>query len=161
MKTVHETEKMQQARRHAEDLLWKYGLARQGWTFTWNRRRRMMGLCRYPHNGKPGRIELSVYLVERNNFATVDDTIRHEIAHALVGHAAGHGPLWKEACLLTGANPNRIGHGDMPKGRWQAVCPCCGRDHRRHRRPRVFQGWHCRRCGREAGGLTWTLRPGS
>lgn len=150
-----ETEKMLRARLHTEALLVLFGLDQQGWTFSWNRRRRNMGLCRYPHNGKPGRIELSVYLVERNDFGTIDDTIRHEIAHALVGHTAGHGPLWKEACRITGANPHRIGHADMPLGHWQAVCPTCQRDHRRHRRPRVLHGWHCRKCGPARGPLKW------
>ena len=35
----------------------------------------------------------------------VTDTILHEIAHALVGTAARHGPDWRKAALSIGATP--------------------------------------------------------
>ena len=43
-----------------------------------------------------------------NDVDVVDNTLRHEMAHFvaydLFGHQ-GHGPAWKHACVMTGANP--------------------------------------------------------
>ncbi len=62
------------------------------WSFGWNRRRRAHGLCRYDQR----RIELSAPLTAREpDESLILNTIRHEIAHALAGPKAGHGPLWR------------------------------------------------------------------
>ena len=62
------------------------------WSFGWNRRRRAHGLCRYDRR----RIELSALLTAREpDPALILNTIRHEIAHALAGPRAGHGPRWR------------------------------------------------------------------
>ena len=62
------------------------------WSFGWNRRRRAHGLCRYDRR----RIELSALLTAREPDPTlILNTLRHEIAHALAGPRAGHGPRWR------------------------------------------------------------------
>src|SRR5262249_31162680 len=89
---------------------------------------------------------------------TIRDTLLHEIAHALAGRDAGHGPLWKAMCRRAGAKPERLSfEADMPAGRWQAKCGCCGVLHHKHRRPKRFVGWWCCQCGPERGGLAWVL----
>ena len=35
----------------------------------------------------------------------IRDTVLHEIAHAIAGHGAGHGPLWKATARRIGATP--------------------------------------------------------
>jgi predicted SprT family Zn-dependent metalloprotease len=136
-------------------LMKQFGLT--GWRFEFNRARRRAGVCHYPNVARPGRIGLSVHFVDRNSEAEIRDTILHEIAHALAGPLAGHGPAWQAICLRIGARPERCygEHIDMPKGRWQARCPNCQRDHHRHKRPRSLTGYHCRKCGPQRGQIVW------
>jgi len=134
----------------ARSLLSSHGL--DTWSFTFNRSKTNMGLCRYAER----LIELSLHFVERNSTETIRNTLLHEIAHALAGRAAGHGPAWRAVCLRIGARPERLSLDcDMPEGRWQATCGGCGRLHHRHRRPKWMQGWFCCWCGPQHGKLAW------
>jgi predicted SprT family Zn-dependent metalloprotease len=137
----------------ALELMTRHGL--QGWTFAFNRRKRAMGLCRNTARA----IELSIYFVDRNGPEEIEDTLLHEIAHALVGPEHGHDAVWKAKCLEIGARPLRCGHADMPSGQWHAQCPACGERFTRHRRPKTLTGWFCRPCGPEHGKLTWMVQP--
>jgi predicted SprT family Zn-dependent metalloprotease len=140
-----------EARKLAEELLSRHGL--HDWTFTFNRRKRNLGLCRYQKKT----IELSIFFVDRNGWDEIRDTLLHEIAHALVGPGHGHDGVWKAKCLEVGARPERCGEADMPAGRWRARCDACGQQFSRHRRPRRLKGWFCRVCGPERGGFVWRL----
>ncbi len=136
----------------ARRLLASYGLT--DWTFVFNRRKREMGLCVYDSRT----IALSVHFVALNDELAVQDTLLHEIAHALVGPGHGHDAIWKQKCLEVGAKPERLGEdANMPIGVWQARCQNCGTLHHRHRRPKHMIGWWCRHCGRKLGRLTWQL----
>lgn len=136
-------------------LMTKHGLF--GWQFKFNRAKRQMGVCRYPIRNRPGRIELSVHLVERNDEAEIRDTILHEIAHALVGPKHGHDAVWKAKCLEIGAMPKRCGQAAMPIGKWRATCPGCLGNFHRHRRPKRRIGFYCRACGPERGSIVWRM----
>lgn len=81
----------------------EHGLWEQGWRFGWNRRKRALGLCDY----KKKSIFLSEHQFQIVNSDKMRDTILHEVAHALAGGRAGHGPIWKAYCRSVGANPNR------------------------------------------------------
>jgi predicted SprT family Zn-dependent metalloprotease len=141
-----------QAAALARELLTAHGLT--GWSFRLNRSKVNLGLCRYGQRT----IELSSYFVEHNPEEVVRDTLLHEVAHALAGRAAGHGPLWKAMCRRVGAKPERLSfEAEMPPGRWQAVCGNCGMRHHKHRRPKRMAGWWCCRCGPERGRLSWGL----
>jgi predicted SprT family Zn-dependent metalloprotease len=132
------------------ELLARYGLS--DWTFAFNRRKTAMGLCLYG----PRRIELAVYFVQRNSAEAIEETLRHEIAHALAGPGTGHGLKWKAKCRMVGANPERLSYSvDMPEGCWRAQCLGCGRLHHKHRRPKHRVGWYCTACGKERGRLLW------
>jgi predicted SprT family Zn-dependent metalloprotease len=133
----------------ALELMDRHGL--HGWGFAFNRRKRAMGLCRFTARV----IEVSVYLVDRNDLGEVRDTLLHEIAHALVGHGHGHDAVWKAKCREIGAVPERCRQADMPRGRWRAQCPACAALFTRHRRPKQARGWYCRACGPERGPLAW------
>jgi predicted SprT family Zn-dependent metalloprotease len=121
------------------------------WEFGFNRRKRALGLCRYDARA----IELSVYLINRNEMEEVRDTILHELAHALVGPDHGHDTVWRAKAVEVGARPQRCGQADMPAGRWRAQCGGCGEAFSRHRKPRRLTGWYCRGCGPQRGGLMW------
>ena len=152
------TARLQWAWERAAALMARHGL--HGWQFGFNRNVRRAGVCRFPRPPRPGRIELSAFFVARNPEGEVLDTILHEIAHALVGHRHGHDDVWKAKCREVGARPERCFDDavDMPKGRWRAVCPGCGGEHTRHRRPKSLAGWYCKACGRDRGPLTWDVR---
>ncbi len=123
-----------------------------GWTFRFNHGKRTLGLCNYTDH----RIELSMYFVARNDESAVRDTILHEIAHALAGPAAGHGPAWRAICQEIGAVPQRLDYeADMPEGNWVAVCPGCGENHTRFRRPMLGRTYVCRGCGPKEGKLSF------
>lgn len=138
-----------QARDLALRLMAEHRLS--GWTFAFNRARRTMGLCRHHEQ----RIELSVYFVLANDEANVRDCILHEIAHAIAGLEAGHGPRWKQICKRIGAKPERCGEARMPRGRWQAICPACRREYSRHRRPQRHLSYCCSDCGWQSGKLVF------
>jgi predicted SprT family Zn-dependent metalloprotease len=151
------TRKSLWAREQALKLMAQHGLF--GWTFAFDGARRRAGQCRHPYLDQPGCIRLSVHYCERNGEADILDTILHEIAHALVGPGHHHDEVWKAKCREVGANPKRCYDSnriDMPKGRWQAKCENCGSEFHRLRRPRTLTGWHCAKCGREKGKITWT-----
>jgi len=64
----------------------------EGWVFKYSKALKCFGMCHY--NTKT--ITLSEPLADSSSYAAVMDTITHEIAHVLAGHAAGHGPTWVE-----------------------------------------------------------------
>jgi len=123
------------------------------WGFAWNRRKRSLGLCRYHER----RIELSIHFVRANGPHHVRETILHEIAHALAGEKAGHGPLWKNMCLRVGCKPERCDKGEaiMPRGRWTALCGACGKEYWRYRRPARRARYWCRKCGQQRGAIVF------
>lgn len=127
-----------------------------GWTFGWNRRKRALGLCRYAQR----RIELSHYFVRDNDEPAVRDTVLHEIAHALAGERAGHGPKWKAMCTKIGCKPERCDKGEaiMPRGRWRAACPACRKEYWRHHRPKKGARYWCRDCGPSRGQVQFFLQ---
>jgi predicted SprT family Zn-dependent metalloprotease len=131
----------------ARELMTRFGIA--DWTFAWNRRKRSLGLCKY----RVKRIELSAHFVAANGVEAVRETILHEIAHALAGEKAGHGPKWKAICLRVGCKPERCDQGEavMPRGRWVARCGACGKEYWRHRRPAKRARYWCKGCGPDRG----------
>jgi predicted SprT family Zn-dependent metalloprotease len=151
MKTLTLSPRALTARALARRLLAAHGL--HDWSFSYNRSKVNMGLCLYGLRA----VQLSIHFVERNGLADVRDTLLHEIAHALAGREAGHGPAWRACCLRVGAKPERLSYeARMPEGRWRATCGGCGMLHHRHRKPKWMVGWYCCRCGPLRGKLAWT-----
>jgi predicted SprT family Zn-dependent metalloprotease len=151
------TPKMQAIRELAIKEMEKWGLRPPKWVFEFNNRKQTLGICQYPFplRGIPGKIQLSRYYVEKNNQEEIMETVRHEIAHALAGCDAGHGPRWKQECLRVGAKPVRCGDGTavMPPGKWQANCRGCQKTYHKHRRPKELAHYHCPKCGPGKGML--------
>lgn len=89
-----------------EDLAYRlmksYGLTEKGWRFRWDNSRRRAGQCRYTYReiglSKP---LMSIWTVDR-----AEETIRHEIAHALTP-GSHHGWEWQRKCLELGIKPER------------------------------------------------------
>lgn len=119
-------------------LMWEFGLTQRGWTFRWMNRKATLGLCKYG----PMELLLSRSFVDLNTDDTVDQVCRHEIAHALAGHEAAHGPEWVGMAYQCGVrNPSsRSDEAVVAHGRYQATCPTCTKLYSMHRRPKVRQG---------------------
>lgn len=110
------------------------------WQFKWDRSVSRFGCCKW----KSYTISLSKPMTELNSAEEVEDVIRHELAHALAGSNAKHGPAWKIQCRVTGARPTRCYDGRVttPPKPWLGVCSGCGAEFPRHRVPRGT-AYHC------------------
>lgn len=98
------------AKRMARELMDENGLNHV--SFRLNRATQSLGLCKSERNTYTGMyrvrsIELSQKWIPHLSEAEVRDVILHEIAHAIAGHDAGHGPRWKAVARTIGANPTR------------------------------------------------------
>lgn len=107
-------------------------LRQRGWTFGFDRARKCLGVCRPATK----RITLSAHLSRTLPEADVEDTVRHEIAHALDhelhpdrrGRRA-HDRTWKALARRCGATPERCFDGDLPAdpaAPYATACPSCG-----------------------------------
>lgn len=80
-----------------------HGLIQQGWTWKFDNAKNRMGLCNHTYR----RLQFSRELFRVNTPERCMDTIRHEIAHAIAGSGAGHGPTWKRIVSEIGGTPRR------------------------------------------------------
>ena len=83
----------------ARNLMDRCGL--DEWTLRFSSATKMLGKCRS---------QQKLILISRSHAVhdapeQVTDTIRHEIAHALAGPEAGHGPAWRALARQLGATP--------------------------------------------------------
>lgn len=148
--------RIQEALHLANKLLKENGLS--DWTVTIKNLKRTLGMCRY----KSKTIVLGRFYLAAGSDEHIIDTILHEIAHALAGPGAGHGPKWKTACQKIGAIPKACCKDvTTPIGRYYAICPNCGIKYEYYRRPKYGLGdpktgvtsYHCSVCGRGKGNL--------
>ena len=83
----------------ARRLMDEHGLA--GWTLAFVEAERRLGDCDF--KGRVIRVSRSHAL--EGSEEQIRDTVLHEIAHAITGREAGHGPLWKATARRIGATP--------------------------------------------------------
>ncbi len=132
---------LEQLKATAAQELKKHGL--HGWKFGLSNTRRRLGACKF----RAKRIEIAEYYARNSPEESVLDTLRHEIAHAIAGPAAKHGPAWKAVAARLGATPRscETSHQAVVKpGDWQATCPACKKTSHRYRRPTSLSGYRCR-----------------
>src|SRR4051812_33438512 len=133
----------------AAALLAHYGL--DGWTFGWDNARRRLGLCDFRRR----RISASRHFAARNGVSAIEDVVRHEACHVLVGPAHGHDETFRTMAVRVGCTPASCVRANLPPGRLVATCGGCLRSWRRHRRPQAGRKMWCRACGPELGLLAW------
>ena len=141
--------------RLAEELLAEH-LPGGGWTFAFDHAKRRAGACDYTRR----RITVSRYLTAKTDEDDVRQILLHEIAHALAGHAAAHGPRWRAAGRRIGYTGERLHSGPIAHERaaWFGTCPA-GHQHYRFRRPAGQLS--CGVCGprfSRAALITWQSR---
>ena len=83
----------------AQRLMDDHGLT--GWTLAFVEAKRRLGDCHFRHRV----IRISRTHALEGSEEQIRDTVLHEIAHAIAGREAGHGPLWKVTARRIGATP--------------------------------------------------------
>lgn len=126
------------------------------WTFAFDNAKKRAGLCDYTHK----RISVSRYLAARWDDDEVHQILLHEVAHAMAGPNAAHGPAWRRIAReigYVGAATHR-GETAIELAPWVGTCPN-GHIHYRHRRP--TRAMSCARCSRSFSReflISWTQR---
>jgi len=143
-------------RKTAHELMAEHGLLAQGWKFRLSTAQRQVGVCKYPNSRHRGYIEYSTHFLKADDHEIID-TILHEIAHALAGHAAGHNYLWKMYARQVGARPETCvtsshAAASTVKPNFTIKCPECGWSTTRQRVKRHLIGHMlCPRCPDKPG----------
>lgn len=116
----------------AEDVLLIHGLT--GWKIVWDSAKRRAGACN--HSKKT--LSFSKSLMPLYPKDVQRDVVLHEVAHALAGPKAAHGPKWKQKARAIGASPKALLPGWLPASpaKWVGHCPRCGQARHLHRSPR-------------------------
>jgi predicted SprT family Zn-dependent metalloprotease len=128
--------------RHWADALIRLHLD-PSWTFAFDNARTRAGLCSYDKK----RISVSRLLAARYEDDEIHQVLLHEVAHAIAGAGAGHGPRWKKISRDLGYEGKRLHGGAIADelAPWIGTCPN-GHVHYRYKRPtRVVS---CAKCSR-------------
>ena len=120
--------------------------APEGWQFRWDMAQRRGGACDYRNRT----IQVSLGFAMSASDAEVEDTILHEIAHALAGPKHGHDAVWRALAISLGCS-GRVTHDrEFSERLWEGRCSKgCACVRRIRRRRNVV----CRECG---GSIQWT-----
>lgn len=126
------------------------------WSFGFDNAKRRAGLCDYSRT----HISLSRYLTARFDDHTNEQTLLHEVAHALAGSAAGHGPVWKRTARSLGYTGGVTHRGETATelAPWVGQCP---NGHVAYRHRRATRAMSCAKCSRSFDSrylFTWTHR---
>ncbi len=145
---------LHQVREWAESLIEHH--LDQTWTFGFDNAKQRAGLCDYSRR----RISVSRYLTARYDDATNRQTLLHEIAHALAGSDARHGPRWKRIAREIGYTGGVTHRGETASelAPWVGTCPA---GHVVYRHRRATRPTSCARCAAVFDPrylLTWTRR---
>lgn len=130
--------------------------ANPGWTFAFDHARTRAGLCDYQRR----RISVSRLLAARYDDDEIHQVLLHEVAHALAGAGAGHGPRWKRIAAGLGYEGKRLHDGEVASelAPWIGTCPA-GHEHYRYRAP--TRTVSCAKCSRRfdpAFAIRWERR---
>jgi hypothetical protein len=145
---------LQRVRRWAEALIASH--LDDSWTFAFDNAKRRAGLCDYTRK----RISVSRYLAARYDDDTNHQTLLHEVAHALAGADAAHGPRWKTVARELGyvGGVTHQGETAVELAPWVGMCPA-GHTAYRHRKP--SRATSCVKCAPRFDSrhlFTWTRR---
>lgn len=102
------------------------------WSFGFDHAKRRAGLCNYTDR----RITVSRHLAQKFEDDEIHQILLHEVAHALAGPDAGHGPRWRRVAAEIGYIGGRTHDGEIAHelAPWLGACPA-GHEHVRFRKP--------------------------
>jgi len=115
----------------------------ESWTFGFDNAKRRAGQCDF----RAKRITVSRYLAARFEDDEIHQVLLHEVAHALAGHRAAHGPSWRRVAAELGYVGGTTHHGETAEelAPWIGTCPA-GHITYRHRRP--GRATSCAKCSK-------------
>lgn len=102
----------------AQDLIYQH--LDTSWSFAWNNRKTAFGICSYSKR----EIQLSRVLTATETEDATEQTILHEIAHAICGAGHGHDRVWKAVARSIGVRrpaTTRAFTGEAPKPKYLLV----------------------------------------
>jgi predicted SprT family Zn-dependent metalloprotease len=139
----------------AKDKMQELGLD-SSWEFVFDSAKQRAGLCNYSDH----KISLSKYIVEYHSIDQSEQVILHEIAHALAGKSAGHGPNWKKTAKSIGYRAEKFTGKEIAEqtAKWVGECRN-GHRHYRFKSPKATLS--CLYCGRGFNPrniISWTKR---
>ncbi|MEK6342223.1 MAG: SprT-like domain-containing protein [Curtobacterium sp.] len=113
------------------------------WTFAFDHAKTRAGQCDFTKR----RITVSRHLAARFSDEDADQVLLHEIAHALAGARAAHGPVWRRTAAGIGYSGSRLYDGPVATelAPWVGTCPA-GHEHVRYRTP--TRPLACAKCSR-------------
>ncbi|HEU4465116.1 MAG TPA: SprT-like domain-containing protein [Agromyces sp.] len=126
------------------------------WTFGFDNAKKRAGLCNYTEK----RISVSRYLALRYEDDEIHQILLHEVAHAMAGPRAGHGPRWARLAAEIGYVGRRTHDGEVADelAPWVGRCPS-GHEHYRYRAPvRPLSCGLCRRGFDRSNLIVWHRR---
>jgi predicted SprT family Zn-dependent metalloprotease len=128
----------------------------RSWTFAFDHAKTRAGLCNYTEK----RISVSRYLAARYEDDEIHQVLLHEVAHAIAGTRAGHGPKWRAIARDLGYEGKRLHDGEIANelAPWVGSCPA-GHIHYRYRKPtRTLACGKCSRRFDPAFTIAWEHR---
>lgn len=139
----------------ARSKMQEHGLGAQ-WEFVFDSAKQRAGLCNYTDY----QISLSKYIVAYHSLDQSEQVILHEIAHALAGKSAGHGPNWKRQAKAIGYRGEKFTGKEIAEqtAKWIGECRN-GHRHYRFKSPKAQLA--CGYCGKGFNPrylITWTER---
>ena len=146
---------LERVRRWAEALIVLH-LDPRVWSFGFDNAKKRAGLCNYTAK----HISVSRYLASRYDDDEIHQILLHEVAHALAGPRAGHGPKWATIAADLGYVGRRTHDGEVAHelAPWVGQCPA-GHEHFRYREPnRPLSCGLCRRGFDRANLIVWRHR---
>lgn len=146
---------LEAVRARAEHLMAAH-LGDRTWAFGFDHAKTRAGQCDFARR----RITVSRHLAVRFSDEDVDQVLLHEIAHALAGARAGHGPRWRRTAAALGYTGSRLYDGPVASelAPWVGTCPA-GHEHFRYRTP--TRPLACATCSRRfdpRNVITWSRR---
>lgn len=90
----------------------------EGWSFQFDHATKRAGCCNY----RDRVISVADAYARSATDEQVNDTILHEIAHALVGKAHGHNPVWQATAIALGCSGTRCHDVQFAPPRYIVTC---------------------------------------
>ena len=124
------------------------GALPSGWAFGFDLATSRAGVCRYAER----RIDLSVSYCLAATRAEIEDTVLHEIAHAIVGPRHNHDDVWKAKAREIGCAGERCHRVQHSAPRWVGECGCGQQWFRQTLQRRIMSNRACAKCN---GVIRW------